>query len=160
MVCKCNNNVISMDMVVRSNELIPEYATELDGCLDLKVDLGENAKSYTSLAVPAGHTLVVDTGIQVKVPKDHVMLIFPRSSTGLKLHCMLANTVGVIDAGYRDEVKLLIHNYGERAVYLTHAQKVAQFMVIPRPKVQVVLVEDNDNFREGDRGGGLGSTGL
>lgn len=159
MTCNCENSVISMDMVVRSEELIPEYATELDGCLDIKVDLGEDAKSYTSLAVPAGHTLAVSTGIQVKIPKDHVMLIFPRSSTGLKLHCMLANTVGVIDAGYRDEVKLLLHNYGEKAIYLTHAQKVAQFMIIPRPKVDIVLVQDDENFRTGDRGGGFGSTG-
>lgn len=159
MTCKCENKEILVDMVVRSPELTPQYATELDACLDIKVDLGEDVKPYTSLAIPAGHTIAVSTGLQVKLPKDYVMLIFPRSSTGLKLHCMLANTVGVIDAGYRDEVKLLIHNYGERAVYLTHAQKVAQFMVIPRPKINLNLVQDDESFREGDRGGGFGSTG-
>ena len=159
MTCKCENKEILVDMVVRSPELTPQYATELDACLDIKIDLGEDVKSYTSLAIPAGHTIAVSTGLQVKLPEDYVMLIFPRSSTGLKLHCMLANTVGVIDAGYRDEVKLLLHNYGEKAIYLTHAQKVAQFMVIPRPKINLNLVQDDENFRTGDRGGGFGSTG-
>ena len=158
MVCNCKED-LKMDIVVRSPELTPQYATELDACLDIKIDLGENVTPYTSLAIPSGHTIAVNTGLQVKLPEDYVMLIFPRSSTGLKLHCMLANTVGVIDAGYRDEVKLLLHNYGEKAIYLTHAQKVAQFMVIPRPKVQLNLVQDDESFREGDRGGGFGSTG-
>lgn len=88
------------------------------------------------------------------------MLIFPRSSTGIKLNCMLANTTGVVDAGYRDEIKIAITNFGKETVCLKDAQRVAQFMIIPRPKINLNIVEDNDDFRNGDRGGGIGSTGV
>ena len=87
------------------------------------------------------------------------MLIFPRSSTGFKLHCMLTNTTGIIDAGYRDEVKLAVTNFGTETVCLKDAQRIAQFMIIPRPYVNLNLVNDDNDFREGDRCGGVGSTG-
>ena len=159
MACECNKK-INIDMVVRSPELTPKYATELDGAMDLCVDLGENVKPYSVLAIPAGHTIKVQTGVQVKLPKDYVMLLFPRSSTGIKLHCQLANSVGIIDAGYRDEVIVALHNYSEKAVYLTHGQRIAQFIVLPRPRVEINLVQDDELFRENDRLGGIGSTGL
>ena len=88
-----------------------------------------------------------------------MMLIFPRSSTGFKLHCMLTNTTGIIDAGYRDEVKLSLLNFGEETICLNDAQRVAQFVVIPRPKIELELVQDDEQFRTGDRGGGIGSSG-
>lgn len=156
MTCNCKEK-IKIDMVVRAPELLPEYANETDACMDLKVDL--NNTDDTVLAIPAGHTIKVPTGLKVKIPEDYVMEIYPRSSTGLKLNCMLANTVGIIDAGYRDEVMLLVHNFGESAVYLEHAQRIAQFKVTPRPKLEINIVQDDEQFRSGNRGGGLGSTG-
>ena len=60
-----------------------------------------------------GEKKLFGTGIQVAVPENHVMLLYPRSSTGSKLNIMLANTTGVIDTGYRDEVKLCLVNYGD-----------------------------------------------
>ena len=159
MVCTCKTD-LEIDMVVRSPELLPEYANETDACMDLKVDLHTTLDDKdTVLAIPAGHTIKVPTGLKVKIPVDYVMEIYPRSSTGLKLNCMLANTVGIIDSGYRDEVMLLLHNFGETAVYLNHAQRVAQFKVTPRPKVKINIVEDDEEFKTGNRGGGLGSTG-
>ena len=88
------------------------------------------------------------------------MLVFPRSSTGIKLNCMLSNTTGVIDAGYRDEIHLAVTNFGKTTVCLKDAQRIAQFLVIERPKIKLIEVEDNEAFREGDRGGGIGSTGV
>ena len=54
---------------------------------------------------------------------------------------------------------LALYNYGENAVTLEDGQRIAQFMIIPRPKLELVQVEDDERFREGDRGGGIGSTG-
>ena len=73
---------------------------------------------------------------------------------------MLSNTTGIIDSGYRDEIKLAITNFGNMAVEIVDGQRLAQFMIIPRPKVNLIQVEDNDDFRNGDRGGGIGSTGV
>ena len=71
---------------------------------------------------------------------------------------MLANTTGIIDAGFRDEIKLAIHNFGKETVCLQDGQRVAQFIIIPRPKLELELVKDNDEFRQNDRGGGIGSS--
>jgi dUTPase len=54
---------------------------------------------------------------------------------------------------------LSLYNYGDKAVQLEDGQRIAQFMIIPRPKLELVQVEDNDEFKSGDRGGGIGSTG-
>lgn len=159
MSCNCSNE-IKIDMVVRSPELTPTYANPTDGFMDIRVDLGENRKSYSVLAVPQGHTIMVPTGIQVSLPEDYVMLMVPRSSTGTKLKCMFANTMGVIDAGYRDEIKMAVYNYGDKPVMLEHGQRIGQFMVIKRPKIHLNLVEDNEDFRQGDRKGGFGSSGV
>jgi dUTP pyrophosphatase len=72
---------------------------------------------------------------------------------------MLANSTGVIDAGYRDEIKMAITNFGNEPVEITDGQRLAQFLVIHRPKLELNLVQDDDSFRQGDRGGGVGSTG-
>ena len=86
-------------------------------------------------------------------------MIFPRSSTGFKLSCMLANTTAIIDEGYRDEIKLKIFNYGNKEVILEDGQRIAQFVILPRPTLNLIQVVEDINFKEGDRGGGIGSTG-
>lgn len=146
--------MLDLKIVCEDQKYMPEYATEFDACMDLKIKLNSKGVLFPNEKV------VLETGIQVAVPEDHVMLLYPRSSTGIKLNCMLCNTTGVIDAGYRDVVKLALYNYGDLPIELEDGQRVAQFMVIPRPKINLIQVEDDDNFRNNDRGGGIGSTGT
>jgi dUTP pyrophosphatase len=73
---------------------------------------------------------------------------------------MLANTTGVIDAGYRDEIKLALYNFGHETIELKDGQRIAQFVIIPRPKLNLINVKDDESFRKGDRGGGIGSSGV
>lgn len=146
--------MIDVKIVCEKDKYKPSYANSTDACMDLKVKVDEGKSliaPYTSKSF--------STGIKVQVPEDHVMLIFPRSSTGFKLHCMLSNTTGIIDAGYRDEVRLALYNFGDSAVELEDGQRVAQMMIIPRPKINLIEVEDNEEFKKGNRGGGIGSTG-
>lgn len=143
-----------LKIVCEDKKYMPEYATEFDACMDLKIKV-----DGTGVLFP-NEKLILETGIQVAVPKDHVMLLYPRSSTGIKLNCMLCNTTGVIDSGYRDVIKLALYNYGDVPVKLKDGQRVAQFMIIPRPKINLVQVQDDEEFRNGDRGGGIGSTGT
>lgn len=149
--------MLDIKIVCKDEKYMPEYATEFDACMDLKIRVD---KDYVlGGVIQPRDTKVFGTGIQVNIPNDHVMLIYPRSSTGIKLHCMLANTTAVIDSGYRDEIKIAITNFGDKSIKLEDGQRVAQFMVIPRPKINLIQVQDDENFREGDRGGGIGSTG-
>ena len=73
---------------------------------------------------------------------------------------MLSNTTGVIDSGYRDEIRMAVTNFGNETVCLQDGQRLAQFMVIPRPKLELEFVEDNEEFRQNDRCGGIGSSGT
>ena len=144
-----------IDIVCNDKKYLPTYANETDACMDLKLKI-ENPDCYF---LQPNETATFSTGIKVSIPKDYVMIIFPRSSTGFKLSCRLTNSTGIIDAGYRDEIKISLHNFGKETVCLHDAQRVAQFIIIQRPKLELNLVEDDEVFKMGDRGGGIGSTG-
>lgn len=146
--------MIDVKIVCENEKYKPKYANETDACMDLKVKVDDEKcliAPYTSKSF--------STGIKVQIPEGYTMLIFPRSSTGFRLHCMLSNSTGIIDAGYRDEVRLAIFNYGDSAVEIEDGQRLAQMMIIPRPKINLIEVRDDDDFKQGNRGGGIGSTG-
>ena len=151
---------MKLKMVVDNEKYKPIYANDTDACMDLKVKIdedNENNDERVAFIMPK-ETKVFGTGVKVYIPLEHVMLIFPRSSTGIKLHCMLSNTTGVIDSGYRDEIRMAVTNFGNETVCLQDGQRLAQFMIIPRPKLELEFVEDNEDFRQNDRCGGIGSS--
>ena len=151
---------MKLKMVVDDEKYKPTYANDTDACMDLKVKIdedNENNDERVAFIMPK-ETKVFGTGVKVSIPLEHVMLIFPRSSTGIKLHCMLSNTTGVIDSGYRDEIRMAVTNFGNETVCLQDGQRLAQFMIIPRPKLELEFVEDNEEFRQNDRCGGIGSS--
>lgn len=147
---------MKLNVVCRNDKYLPSYANTTDACMDLKARV---VTGGTVLLHPK-ETVILGSGLQVAIPENHVMLIFPRSSTGIKKNCMLANSVGVIDTGYRDEIKIALHNFGKEVIEISDGDRVAQFMIIPRPTIEALnIVSDDDAFRNGDRGGGIGSTG-
>lgn len=110
-------------------------------------------------------------GFSLEIPEGYVGLIFPRSSIS-KTDMTLANSVGVIDSGYRDEVMVRFRvsdkivsvrtengieskNY---ALVYKERDRVCQLVIIPIPDIELKLVTDLDTSQ--DRGGGFGSTGL
>lgn len=146
--------MIDLKIVCENEKYLPRYANETDACMDLKIVVPEGK----SLIAP--YTLkTFSTGCKFQIPEGCVMHVYPRSSTGFKLNLMLANTTGIIDAGYRDEVKLALYNFGDKAVEVEDGQRIAQMLITERPKLNLVLVEDDEDFRCGNRGGGIGSTG-
>ena len=153
---------MKLKIVCDDEKYLPTYANDTDACMDLKVKIDENNENNDERVafVMPKETKVFGTGVKVSIPLEHVMLIFPRSSTGIKLHCMLSNTTGVIDSGYRDEIRMAVTNFGNETVCLQDGQRLAQFMIIPRPKIELEIVPDNEEFRQGDRLGGIGSTGV
>ena len=159
--------MLNVNIVCEHEKYMPTYANDTDACMDLKVKIAEEIETETcgkaiinTKFIKPNETAIFGSGIKVSVPVNYVMLVYPRSSTGIKLHCMLSNTTGVIDSGYRDEVKVAITNFGNETVCLQDGQRVAQFMIIERPKLELHCVEDNEDFRQGDRQGGIGSTGV
>ena len=146
---------LDVKMVIDRDIYAPTYANETDACMDLKVKIEEG--EYT---LKPQEIKTFGTGLKVAVPENHVMLIFPRSSTGVKLNCMLTNTTGVIDFAYKNEIRMSLYNFGEEEIKLLDGQRIAQFMIIERPTINPIFVEDDEEFRKINRGGGIGSTNI
>ena len=94
------------------------------------------------------------TGVAVEIPAGYVGLVFPRSSIA-NTHLTLSNSVGVIDSGYRGEIKAKFRKGGTRGYNV--GDRIAQLIIIPYPEV---TFEEVDELSESDRGeGGYGSSG-
>nr|WLJ25485.1 MAG: dCTP deaminase dUTPase [Corynebacterium phage HS01] len=72
-----------------------------------------------------------DTGVHVAIPEGHVGMLFVRSSTGIKKHLVLSNGTGIVDSGYRGQVKLSLHNTGNTTQHIEAGAYIAQLVTIP-----------------------------
>lgn len=141
--------------VVAEDKYLPQYANDTDACMDLKV-----CSPGQTVHILPGEVVKVHSGVQVLIPEGYVMKMYVRSSTGIKKNLMLANGTGIIDSGYRDEVIMALYNFGKELVLLNDGDRICQFIILPYPKLELEQVQDDENFRNGDRGGGIGSTGI
>lgn len=134
----------------------PIQATPEDACWDV---FSTELKNTTDLYLEYG------TGLSMAIPEDHVGLLFPRSSVS-NYALNMANCVGVIDAGYRGEVTVRFRRdctYFDGdldiigKVYKV-GDKIAQLMVIERPRLKLEVVEDLPASIRGRRGYGSSGT--
>ena len=123
---------------------LPARATRGSAGYDIRVTCGG--------IVPPGKTVVFSTGLTVSMGSDEVLLIYPRSSIGIKRNLMLSNTTGVIDSDYTDEIHMALTNFGERTQVIKSGERVAQGIFMK------YLVTTDDNTTD-ERNGGIGSTG-
>lgn len=134
----------------------PLVGTEFAAGMDLRAFFGVRA-SDDLRAIAPGKDLLIDTGVAVSIPTGWCGLVLPRSSTG-KLHCKLANTVGLIDSDYNGNILLLVHNYGDDLVTIENFQRLCQLVVVPHyPTHNFEIVSDLEETERGE--GGFGSTG-
>lgn len=126
-----------------TNEL-PVRATKGSAGYDIRVTNGDT--------ILPGETVVFHTGLKVTMEPDEVLLIFPRSSIGIKRQLMLSNTTGVIDSDYTDEIHMALTNFGDEPQEIKSGEKVAQGVFMK------YLTTSYDNATE-ERKGGIGSTG-
>ena len=126
--------------------VIPKYAKVGDAGMDL-VAISETVR---------GGFTEFGTGLAVEIPEGYVGLIFPRSSIS-NVKMFLTNSVGVIDSGYRGEIKFRFKPTTSGVGKYEVGDRVGQLVVIPYPKVELIEV---DGLEETDRGtGGFGSSG-
>lgn len=99
----------------------------------------------------------VFTGLAVDIPMGWAGLVFPRSSLGTEHDTVLANTVGIIDAGYRGEIAVVLKNNGNEPFTIKKGQRFAQMLIMP---VMLATPVEVDELSASERGtGGFGSTG-
>ena len=135
----------------------PVYANDTDACMDIKAKINND---LGFIVIKPSETVRVNSGLQVDVPKDHIMQMFVRSSVGIKKNLCLANGTGIIDNGFKDEIIMALYNFGKELQVIKDGDRICQFLIFPRPIIKPVFVEDNEDFRQGDRGGGIGSSGI
>lgn len=129
---------------------LPAYAHEGDAGLDLV--------AREDGVVPAGGgRLLMPTGIAVAIPPGCCGLVLPRSGLALKHGVTAANAPGLIDAGYRGEIKVILLNTDPADDYVvSRGDRIAQFLV---QRFETVAWEPVDSLDGFDRGGGFGHSG-
>lgn len=144
---------LNIKIKLESGAVMPKRAYPSDAGLDLC------SYKVSSEIIDDVLWITVDTGVAVDIPKGYVGLVYPRSSI-TKTRFMLGNCVGVIDAGYRGNIKLKFRaTPGKSENYFHPKGKVAQLIIQKLPEVELFEVEEFDDLT--DRGdGGFGSTDL
>lgn len=117
-------------------------------------DAGLDLFSAVDEVLGAGELKAVPTGIQMAIPDGHVGLIWDKSGISLQGVHRLA---GVVDAGYRGEVKVVMINLGKLPFAIKKGMKIAQMLIQPVVAAEVTETADLDDTSRGD--GGFGSTG-
>lgn len=109
------------------------------------------------LTIASGETHLVPTGLAMEIPEGYAGLIYARSGLASKKGLAPANKVGVVDADYRGEVMVALHNHSREAQTIEPGERVAQLVVTPFLKAEYV---ETGELSETVRGtGGFGSTG-
>ncbi len=121
-------------------------------------DAGLDLVSLEAVVIAPGARVQVRTGIAIDLPAGHAGLVLPRSGLAAKHGIALVNAPGLIDEGYRGELKVLLLNTDrEQTFEVTAGMRIAQLVVVPVATPDVVELEALSETQRGD--GGFGSTG-
>ncbi len=100
---------------------------------------------------------MVPTGVAVAIPAGHAGLVTPRSGLAARHGLGVVNGPGLVDAGYRGELKVILINHGADLIHLARGERIAQLVVVPVVDQQFVEVDELPPSARGE--GGFGSTG-
>ena len=169
-----SNPFIHIPCELAEGTQLPTYAHKTDAGLDIY--------AREEITIAPGDTKIIGTGIKMAIPEGYAILIQPRSGQSVKTKLRIANTPGLIDSGYRDEIGVIVENIeppfkdinyefddnGEihiksilhgQSYTIAKGQRFAQMRLVQVPKAEFTQVESVGEIGE-DRGGGFGSTGI
>lgn len=137
-------------MVVDTPEYLPGYARSGDAGADLRIT--------ESVTLQPGERRLVGTGVRIALPAGTFGMVTPRSGQAAKRGLGIVNSPGIIDSGYRGEIRICLINLDTKtAVELQEGERVAQLVVVPFISAQFIPVAAIDETERGQ--GGYGSTG-
>lgn len=151
---------------LHEDAVLPSYAKPYDAGLDITTI--DNGKAITSeLAKEEWYYIEYKTGLAAEIPYGYVGLLFPRSSIS-KSSLLLANAVGIIDAGFRGEICFrfkLDNNLAEQSkinggtpASYKKGDRIGQLVILPYPTIEPEFVDELSDTERGT--GGWGSTGT
>lgn len=155
--------------VCRDDITLPIYANESDAGMDLR--------SAVDTEIEPGETKVIPTGLKLAIPEGYEIQIRPRSGLSLKTPLRIANSPGTIDAGYRDELGIIVNNSSvinkkikydinekgnkEGTYVIKKGDRIAQMVLNKIEKIEFIKVQKGEIEKIGNnRGGGFGHTGI
>ena len=135
---------------LHDDAVVPTQAYAGDAGLDLsaceRVELGP------------GQRAVVGTGLAVAIPEGFAGFVQPRSGLAAKHGITIVNTPGLVDSGYRGEVRIVLHNTDREATFLVEpGMRIAQLVVVPIAEVEPTEVDELPRSERGVRGFGSSS---
>lgn len=109
------------------------------------------------VTVAPGQTVLIHTGLALAIPRGFAGLVYARSGLATKQGLAPANKVGVIDADYRGELMVALHNHSSETRTVEQGDRIAQLVIAPYLTAQFTQQEELDDTARGE--GGFGSTG-
>lgn len=132
--------------------ILPTYGSEYSAGADLYALMDEE------ISILPGETKLIHTGLSMEIPEGYAGLIYARSGLASKRGLAPANKVGVVDADYRGEIMVALHNHSNIEQKVGQGERIAQLVVTPFLKA---TFEESEALSSTVRGsGGFGSTGT
>jgi dUTP pyrophosphatase len=110
------------------------------------------------LVIEPGQVRLVPSGIHIAVPAGYEAQVRPRSGLALKNRVTVLNSPGTVDSDYRAEVGVILANFGDEPFVVKRGMRVAQMVICPTERAEIVEVYELDQTER--QLGGFGSTGL
>jgi dUTP pyrophosphatase len=132
---------------LRPDAVLPQQAYEGDAGVDL-------AACEATVLAP-GARAVIPTGLAVEIPDGYAGFVLPRSGLAARHGIGVVNSPGLIDAGYRGEIRVVLHNSDQEEPFAVEpGMRVAQLVVAPIASVRLVEVDELAISERGARGFG------
>jgi dUTP pyrophosphatase len=143
---------ISVNIVNRSSNPLPAYATEGSAGMDLRADLKE------AVSLQPFERSLIPTGLFIELPLGYEAQVRPRSGLALKQGITCLNSPGTVDSDYRGELKVLLINLSNSVQVINHGDRIAQIVISRTEQASLVTVNELNESIRGE--GGFGHTGI
>jgi len=144
--------MIHIKVINKSNNQLPQYATEQSAGMDLRANLGD------PVTLKPLERQLIPTGLYISLPVDYEAQVRPRSGLALKRGITVLNTPGTIDADYRGEIGVILVNLSNEDFVIENGERIAQMIISRCEQAAFIAVDVLD---ETDRSsGGFGHSGL
>jgi dUTP pyrophosphatase len=120
-------------------------------------DAGVDLYAAEPVRLQPGARATVGTGVAVAIPAGFAGLVTPRSGLAQRHGLGVVNAPGVVDSGYRGEIRVILVNHGAEPISLARGERIAQLLVVPVESQGLLEVEELPASERGE--GGFGSTG-
>ena len=144
-------NTIAVNIINKSSNELPVYATEGSAGMDLRANLDQ------PITLQSLERTLIPTGLFIELPDGYEAQIRPRSGLAIKQGITCLNTPGTIDSDYRGELKVILINLSKEPQVLSHGDRIAQMVISSVDKANLILVDEINSTQRGE--GGFGHTG-